>query len=285
MTEQTTTNPDAVIGTSGNDQITASTDVRAGDGNDSVQINPTYGNTQVITAEGESGHDTLTSESNSAVHLKGGEGNDNLSVNTGAGEGNPYAPTTVLEGGTGNDVIHTTGTGSSILFNVGDGQDRLELDANWQPHFNDFIKFGAGITLSDLRLMKFTDSADLEIHVLQNGLTTGDALKIVAAPGGSIADYALQFNGGYRASISDISEVTVGTAQADNITTSNHTLAGAGDDTIHVNTVLGNTDVVIADGQSGNDTLTAESASAIHLKGGTGEDTLIASHSPEASNP
>ena len=75
MTEQTTTNPDAVIGTSGNDQITASTDVRAGDGNDSVQINPTYGNTQVITAEGESGHDTLTSESNSAVHLKGGEGN------------------------------------------------------------------------------------------------------------------------------------------------------------------------------------------------------------------
>ncbi|KJZ37687.1 calcium-binding protein, partial [Pseudomonas fluorescens] len=97
---------------------------------------------QLLHFTGGAGDDVLTGVSSAFNQvLSGGGGNDTLT----AGAGNDQ-----LEGGTGNDTLNG-GTGSDVyLFALGDGQDILNDDTAFYSGNVDVLRFGAGISASDI---------------------------------------------------------------------------------------------------------------------------------------
>ncbi|KAF0215350.1 MAG: outer membrane adhesin-like, partial [Geobacteraceae bacterium] len=119
-------------GTLGNDSLsgTATADaIKGGDGNDSL-----YGN---------AGNDSLYGDSG-ADNLYGGAGND------------------VLNGGAGNDYLQGDAGNDTYKFDIGSGADTIYSydPANSET---DTVEFGAGITASNLELVK--DGYNLRINV------------------------------------------------------------------------------------------------------------------------
>ncbi|TKB23235.1 DUF2974 domain-containing protein [Desulfopila sp. IMCC35006] len=114
---------------------------------------------------GGDGNDWLRGQNGNDL-LYGGAGDDLLGGQTSAEEGND-----VLVGGLGNDRL-SGGFGDDIyVFNIGDGQDRIDnRDVNGT---NDTIAFGAGITLNSInKASKYFDDLILSIG------TAGDQITI-----------------------------------------------------------------------------------------------------------
>ncbi|MCP4167672.1 MAG: tandem-95 repeat protein, partial [Chloroflexi bacterium] len=141
-----------VSGTGSNDSLqgTADPDQIVGQaGNDYL-----YGQAGNDILEGGDGTDTLYGQ-NDNDELHGGAGNDNLS------------------GGSGDDTFH---------FNIGDGQDTINVD---DASGNDTLAFGTGIGLNDLQLQK--SGNDLLVKVGNSG----DQIKLSLWYHPSYASYRL----------------------------------------------------------------------------------------------
>jgi Ca2+-binding RTX toxin-like protein len=138
-TQTGTSGDDTIVGTAGCDTL------NGGDGND--------------TLDGGAGHDTIDGGIGNDV-LNGGAGNDVLT----GGDGDD-----LLAGGIGNDTLNGSAGNDTYLFNLGDGQDTIiEPGGGTQ----DILRFGAGISPSDITLRRLGDDLYLGI----NG--SGDQVKI-----------------------------------------------------------------------------------------------------------
>ncbi len=168
-------------GTEGYDNITANAEqhetIKAAGGDDYIQVSIDPESTETFVVEGEAGNDSLHGRSFTAAVLKGGDGDDLIQLQDGYYPHITDAPFTTLEGGTGNDLIQTTGSGSIITFNQGDGQDRLEIGSNGVSGKDDVIKFGQGISLSDLSFQAGQD-LDITFNNSTDQITVADIMSV-----------------------------------------------------------------------------------------------------------
>ncbi|MDE1326877.1 calcium-binding protein [Vibrio aestuarianus] len=279
---------DFMLGTSSHDRITTGTGtdaVYAGKGND--QITADYSGTKAIY--GQQGDDIITV----ATPERSGYRFANFK------EARRYSHT--LSGGQGNDIL-TGGFGKeTYLFNVGDGLDTI-TDFSSFPGDTDRILMGAGITLSDLSLVK--DGQDMKIRI--KGANSGDEItikKAYAETKYSIEEVHLSDGTVIptRAIPIDTEGLSVleGSIYDDTFRTGHKAVtikAAGGNDTIVtgrgndvIDAGLGNEDVVYAGagndhitsaetayGQEGDDVI--ESWAGGRLDGGRGDDTLSVSY-------
>ena len=228
-----TANNDAFIGSTANDEMYGY------DGND--QLN------------GLDGNDTIS----------GGAGDDILSGDNG---------NDTLDGGTGNDTLFGGIGGDTYKFNIGSGQDTIN-DSDSTIGNTDTVEFGAGITASDMELVK--DGFNLKINIkgttdsliIQNWFY-GDANKIEQF---KFADGTVLTS----ANLDTIGYKVYGTANVDSLQGSN------GNDTMYGyegnDTLQGNAGNDVIDGGAGNDTLSGGTGNDLFLfSRGGGQDTVNA---------
>ncbi len=161
-----------VYGGDGDDVITsgATTDtIYGGAGSDTIDAGES-GN----TVDGEAGNDMIAVHYASHSTLKGGSGDDLLSVRQTtsyeAWYSDYYNSSNIFEGGTGNDVMQGSAGTDTYVFNRGSGQDvirdnPLGISPGAHPYGtpSDIVRFGAGIAVADLTVFKQGD--DLLVHV------------------------------------------------------------------------------------------------------------------------
>ncbi|MBI5329538.1 MAG: putative Ig domain-containing protein, partial [Betaproteobacteria bacterium] len=232
------------------------------------------------TLLGQAGNDTLDG-GNSADTLMGGEGDDRI---TGF-EGND-----TLMGGRGNDVLSGREGTDTYLFNLGDGQDRV-IGAAWSSVASaDVLRFGPGISMTDIQLGR--DGDDLLLHHVngQDGVVVAEWFRFTERP---LA--AVEFADGQIWTAADLSAQTrylgydgaAGNDLLKGTSTSNDTLRGfGGDDELHglygKDTLYGGDGADALMGEEGADTLYGEAGDdtlqggieADQLYGGDGADIL-----------
>jgi Ca2+-binding RTX toxin-like protein len=172
-----------------------------------------------------------------------------------------YSGQTVLAGGLGNDTLVSQRGDTTFVFNRGDGQDVI-LDDTYGYNGENNVRFGAGITASDLRVRR--DGTDLIIAIAgssdQVTIRNSDPYAINAFYVGGVT---LTYNDIISLIESEQAEALLGTSGDDVLTGTDRisTIKGfAGNDVLSGG---GNNDVI--EGGEGDDTLI----------GGTGRDWLI----------
>ncbi len=208
-----------------------------------------YGSSEADTLNGLAGNDSIYASSGDDI-ITGGEGND------------------VLNGGSGNDTY---------VFNVGDGQDKISDDKGANK-----IKFGAGISESNLQLIRRSAYAIDIVLVDENGTPTGDQVK-VENMFYSLSTWVIEFSDG--SVLNDFAYLEslpiVGTEGNDRIDgdEENDTISGlGGNDRIYGDygddILSGNEGDDKIQGSGGQDTLIGGQGNDT-LKGGAGNDTYI----------
>ncbi|MGN5222264.1 calcium-binding protein [Aeromonas veronii] len=265
---------DKLYGDAGNDTLNggAGNDLlEGGDGNDVLD-----GGTGNDVVRGGAGNDIVSGNYNGNHTLEGGDGDDTVRVNrtTDISEMINYARNRshTLAGGRGNDRLEGFAGAETYLFNRGDGQDVIN-DYGWGYSTSDKLRFGEGITAGDLLATR--DGNDILIRLRQDGVLTGDSIRIEQAY--TNTDYwieTLVFSDGSTLSGQVLFELTseVHGDEGDN------TLTGAnladvlhghgGNDTL--NGGNGNDKLY---GDAGNDTLNGGAGNDL-LEGGDGNDVL-----------
>lgn len=224
-------------------------------------------------------------------HLYGGTGDDNMS----GGDGNDILDGSVgndtlygdsgndlLIGGTDNDYLFGGEGNDTYIFNLGDGQDQINVWASWDSNENsDTIRFSAGIATSDIIIRRATsddaatmqNSMDLVLDIKGTGdqitiLDWGyadcyDIDKVVFVDGTTWTKEYIQ---------DQVSAVVTGTGDNDILrcwTGPGDTLFGLGGD----DELIGNTGDDTLDGGVGNDYLVGNDGND-RLTGGDGDDNL-----------
>jgi Ca2+-binding RTX toxin-like protein len=211
-------------------------------------------NTRALEVFGTDGNDTMAGIAAFADVLRGWDGNDTLlasgnndTLDGGAGndvlkavnEFYAIASTgTTFIGGTGNDTIAGTYYNNTYVFNLGDGQDTVTNYTNTTSGFADVLKFGVGIAAADVAPVRVGE--DL-VFRLANGTD----------------------------------QITVKNWFTNNQKMYQIEQVKFADGTMWTNSQI-NTRALEVFGTSGNDTLTGVSAFADVLRGGDGNDTLLA---------
>ncbi|AXE29617.1 hypothetical protein DK842_06720 [Chromobacterium phragmitis] len=273
---------DIVVVRAGNDVI-----LKHVNGSDSILIQNWFGATSaqvgsVIFADGTSWTSAQISQWACGVItggagddlLQGGAGNDVLDGGAGNDTLIGLGGDDTLKGGAGNDVLDGGAGRDVYIFNLGDGQDVIRFDgsntaAAWSA--GDEIRFGVGIAVSDIVVVRSGLDVILKHRNGQDSITIQNALTVNANWGGHIA-----FAGGANWSLVELLSLSgatlTGTEGKDTLT------GGKGNDVIFG---LGGDDVLIgADGNdslfggAGNDSLNGGNGADL-LEGGEGDDTLI----------
>jgi Ca2+-binding RTX toxin-like protein len=106
----------------------------------------------------------------------------------------------VIQGGAGNDMLDGGSGNDTYVFNIGDGIDIITDEV--APANENCIRFGAGITLADLRVVR--EPGDLVINVGTNGDTL--ILRGFDPTGatGSLVVQTLKFADGSQANLQDL---------------------------------------------------------------------------------
>jgi Ca2+-binding RTX toxin-like protein len=168
------------------------------------------------------------------------------------------AAANVLSGGERNDQLRGSSGDDTYVFNLGDGVDTIEDKA--VPGEGNRIRFGAGITQSDLTLSQNGTTLTIEVG------TGGDAIHLVnfdpTGSNGSLVVETLEFADGSQVGLAGLLVPTP--TEGDDVLT-----FGSGDDVIDA---LGGNDVV--DAGAGNDTITGGTGNDT-LTGGVGNDTYV----------
>jgi Ca2+-binding RTX toxin-like protein len=229
--------------------------------------------------------------------LEGGDGNDTL-IAAKADNSDTSSPHRLLIGGIGDDLIDAgqaadlkNGYGTNadtILFNMGDGQDTIVVDAT------DVLLLGPGIGLSDLKFERLTNPkittitpyvADTSFQV-KVSWGTSDAIDLTRVS--STSSSYIELSDGTRLTDAEIlakaNKPRQGTASGDSMVgiqgVSNSLSGLGGDDTLSTNSTLQDTLI----GGTGNDIITTsangkadQSINDIVLFGlGDGQDTISA---------
>ncbi|QND88023.1 Enterohemolysin EhxA [Chromobacterium vaccinii] len=272
---------DIVVVRAGNDVI-----LKHVNGSDSILIQNWFSATSaqvgsVIFADGTSWTSVQISQWASGVitggagddQLQGGAGNDVLDGGAGNDTLIGLGGDDTLKGGTGNDVLDGGAGRDVYIFNLGDGQDVIRFDGSnaavaWSV--GDEIRFGVGITVSDIVVARSGLDVILKHRNGQDSITIQNALTVNANWGGRIA-----FAGGANWSLVELLSLSgatlTGTEGKDTLT------GGKGNDVIFG---LGGDDVLVgADGNDslfgglGNDTLYGGDGADL-LEGGDGDDVI-----------
>ena len=175
----------------------------------------------------------------------GGSGNDTIN----AGDDDD-----VITGGKGNDILNGGYGRDTYIYNLGDGVDTIN-----ETRGNDKIKFGAGITLNDL---KFTQEGNNLRIIIQNDVNQSIL----------ISDF-------YRNINYQIENLVFADGSTFNLSTQGITLQQTdADDTVngtsHNDVIYGNGGHDTINAGDGNDTLIGGIGNDI-LNGGNGDDTYI----------
>jgi VCBS repeat-containing protein len=128
--------------------------------------------------EGRGGNDRLLGHAGNDIliggtgvdFLDGGADSDLLEGNQGADSLIGGGGTNLFVGGRGNDLISTSGTNDIVLYNEGDGRDRIDV-APSNPSNRLTLSFGGGIRAEDLELKR--SGQDLKV-----ALDDGDSLTL-----------------------------------------------------------------------------------------------------------
>lgn len=201
---------------------------------------------------GTAGNDQLFAP-DSATSLAGGAGNDVL--HGGAGDD-------TLNGGTGNDTIWSGGGADTVVFNKGDGNDVLELDAQ------DTIKLGAGWRVADMTIGQMGASVVGRVSLSFVG---GDSLALDNLA--QIQGLKLAFSDGTTVTGADILKVATNPpgSQIQGTSGQDKLMGGAGNDTL---IGLGGKDTLI--GGAGDDLLQGgKGADTYVFNRGEGHDTIV----------
>jgi len=280
---------DTVSGSSYGDTI------YAGSGNDTVS-----GNNGDDTIEGGAGNDVINGNAGKDT-LKGGLGNDTLIADTYKMGSYDTGYNDTLEGGLGNDRLEGGAGDDTYIFNRGDGHDTIYDHDAYQdtPQYinlynagtNDILKFGTGITASDLIFI--TDGNNLVIGLKEDNVSFEELSDKITITDWYITNAKIEnFIFTEDSDISDVDIVIDGTDNNDTINGINYsnniisakdgedTVSGSSyGDTIYAgsgnDTVSGNNGDDTIEGGAGNDVINGN-AGKDTLKGGLGNDTLIA---------
>ncbi|MEN2426794.1 calcium-binding protein [Chromobacterium vaccinii] len=273
---------DIVVVRAGNDVI-----LKHVNGSDSILIQNWFSATSaqvgsVIFADGTSWTSVQISQWASGVItggagddlLQGGAGNDVLDGGAGNDTLIGLGGDDTLKGGTGNDVLDGGAGRDVYIFNLGDGQDVIRFDGSnaavaWSV--GDEIRFGVGIAVSDIVVVRSGLDVILKHRNGQDSITIQNALTVNASWGGRIA-----FAGGANWSLVELLSLSgatlTGTEGKDTLT------GGKGNDVIFG---LGGDDVLVgADGNdslfggAGNDSLNGGNGADL-LEGGDGDDVIV----------
>ena len=221
-----------------------------------------------LTYVGTTGNDILDGLTDQSNRITGGAGND---VITG-GRLND-----ILEGGQGNDVIRLGEGADTVVFNRGDGQDKISRSAASGGAAQSVVRLGAGLTTTDTQVLRgaagSSEADDIGLSFGQGDRITLQSLAL--NPTSNIA--SIEFADGTQwtaAALVSMASTLNGTANADTLQgryDSNNRLNGlAGDDMLYG----GNKNDVL-DGGAGNDTLDGGAGNDTYLFGrGSGQDTL-----------
>lgn len=232
----------AVKGTDGDDVILGVTDndiIHAGAGDDTVT-----GNGKIY---GEAGDDRLfikASQSAEGTLLSGGAGDDILDAGEGTliftdyptftddgmtEDGEDYIgdeiqtdiPTHILDGGSGNDILYGSFDNEIYHFDVGFGQDEIYERREGQNYSNvadsyDIVRFGEGITPSDIRYVRQGNDLVLQHH---NDIDRITVRNYFIGPSKHYKINAVEFADGTRLSAEQFELRTVydGTDKADSL--------------------------------------------------------------------
>ncbi|NKM49249.1 calcium-binding protein [Rhizobium leguminosarum bv. viciae] len=186
-----------ISGGTGNDQISVSTDstIDGGGGNDAISV----GNRNTVA--GGAGDDTISAAFENTVI--GGVGNDTIgaahrnSLDAGAGDDTISAGIgNTITGGTGNDKIAISGlqaesygngsSGSTVKFEVGDGQDSINLIQS-----SSTVELGEGFTAENTKVTITGNKATISFNGNENdGISVdfffGSALTLSFADGNTL---------------------------------------------------------------------------------------------------
>jgi len=122
----------------------------------------THLNNVRLTLRGTDGNDTLDAKLSNDYYLQGLGGDDSL---------DGYTGNDIFEGGRGNDTIVDDNGSNTFVFNLGDGQDTINVLDRYS-HYTNKIKFGENITLNDLA---FSFSGN---NLMINVGSTGEHIKV-----------------------------------------------------------------------------------------------------------
>ena len=203
---------------------------------------------------GTAGNDTVTGAATDNL-LFAGAGDDKLYGNNGAD---------VLAGGAGNDVLYGGIGSDTYLFNLGDGQDTIQENAN---EGLDLLRLGVGLDAASTQIVR--ENMDLVLvfnandKVRISNYFNGNSVDLIGFADGTVWDYTA------------VAEKVIytGTANADYLygvnDVANRIYGLDGNDQIY-----GGTNSDRLDGGAGNDYLESGSGNDT-LTGGTGSDTLV----------
>jgi len=253
LTNRNAADNTVIQGTDDSDQIFvsgANDTVIAGAGDDTVLGGPGQ-----IELSGGDGNDVLAAGSGNAS-LDGGMGDDTLY----GGPGND-----TLVGGPGNDTFDPGPRSATYVFNVGDGQDFINVVPGSATH----LVFGPGISLADLNNI-FADAGGVSFGVgINDAGFSSDSIYIVNAAGQNTSPVTATFADGTTVNLIDYYQASQVQAEQTLISTKpDETLMGG----------AGNSTLI---GGQGNSTLIAGSGNST-LVGGSGHTTFVSAASTNA---
>ncbi|MGJ7581699.1 calcium-binding protein [Variovorax sp. RHLX14] len=221
-----------------------------------------------LTYVGTTGDDRLDGLADQSNRINGGAGNDVIA----GGRLND-----IFEGGQGNDVIKLGEGADTVIFNRGDGQDKISRSASSSATAQSVVHLGAGLTAADTQVLRgAAGSSEANDIVLSFG--QGDRITLQSLASNPTSNIAcIEFADGTQwtaAAIVSMASTLNGTANADTLQgryDSINRLNGlAGDDMLY-----GGSKNDVLDGGAGNDTLDGGAGNDTYLFGtGSGHDTL-----------
>jgi Ca2+-binding RTX toxin-like protein len=300
---------DDIVGYSGNDHLIG------GAGNDT--LDGAEGNDHL---EGGTGNDTLKGSIGNNI-LDGGDGNDTFFSSTdgedtiigGSGDDSIYtwSGIAIVDGGTGDDDIDISSSTVTIHYDLGDGNDTVDVKHSDDSSYNNKVIFGAGISPDEVTvtrasststtlLLTFKDGGTLRLydvfHYGPNHFTFGE----LHFADGTVWNWE-SFNKMRFESAGDEGEELAGTLGDDTIngrggddtidgySGDDHLIGGAGNDDLfggegddHLEGGAGNdklsgwTGNNILDGGDGNDIIYSATDGVDQIKGGSGDDKILA---------
>lgn len=275
---------------SGNDTIESSgyddgnAFVSSGDGDDNITIE----NKNKTTIYAGTGDNNIDVSYCNDTNIYTGDGNNNLNVRnyegltsiiTGAGNDviNLSYGNSVISAGAGNDNIKLNESNSVINFNLGDGQDTIQISKYSNSQNTSIIKFGEGISWDDLEFSKETEIISksdwddtLEYATLAENLVisikgTDDKLILRYWYGGQNGEYNSSYN--YKADKLVFADGSVYTGKD----IKGETFIGTDDDDIINSTVMNN----IIEAKKGNDVINDPGGDDIYIFNlGDGQDII-----------
>jgi Ca2+-binding RTX toxin-like protein len=234
------------------------------------------------TLNGGDGNDTLNG-GNGADVLNGGAGDDILGGGVGSRDqgyngayGSAFLPSAgnTFQGGTGNDTINGTVQSDLYLFNLGDGADTvIEAELPGYGTFTDVLRFGAGISQSDLTAVRSGNDLVLKLANGTDQVTVKNWYTYLTSTTNQIE--RVEFADGSFLTAAQLT--TMGLVQ--NGTDGPDALTGLSAFANVINGLAGNDSLTggelndTLNGGDGNDTLNGGNGADV-LRGGAGNDVL-----------